>query len=102
LLTYIKLLSGIQANAQGVEMDYVSKQNLSIAQGTTWSSDNENYICPVGTFRPSNYDTYCYRETINSVQFLVYKTTKGYIVTSYFSSFRNLRLRDSAITYYNH
>ena len=59
LLSYMKLMSGSKIN----ELDY-SSGSLVPLQLIEWQPDYDLIICPVGTYRPSQFDMNCYRDGI--------------------------------------
>ena len=68
---------------------------------TQWQSDYDLLICPVGTYRPSQFDMNCYRDSIQEIELLQFKTPNGINITSYFTNFLNMDMRDSASDYFN-
>lgn len=48
-------------------------------------------------------DINCYRDYVDQIKFVVWKNEdSGYTISSYFSGFKNLRLRESSNLYFNY
>ena len=84
-----------------IELDYASGSFISM-NFVDFQSDYDLQVCPLGTFRPQNFDMNCYRDSLTEVQLLHFMTPRGIVVTPYFSNFISTNLRDSAWNYFNY
>lgn len=77
------------------ELDYASGSYIEL-RFVESQSDYDLQVCPLGTYKPQNFDMNCYRDSLIEVQLLHFMTTSGIVVTPYFSKFISSNLRDSA------
>eukprot|EP00347_Sterkiella_histriomuscorum_P005949 403354642 len=95
LLNYLKLQGGDVIPSPG-EIDFAnpSLTNVATFKNTQWVQRTDISICPFGTYKGSNTDLNCYREGVSKFQIFIVKNTSHYIVTPFYTIFRNNMIRD--------
>ncbi|CDW76030.1 UNKNOWN [Stylonychia lemnae] len=102
LLAYFKLFTG-QAVNQGFELNYADSaltKAISL-NNIKWQSETSLTVCPLGMYKSSYTDSNCYREGILRAQAFVIRNATHFIVSPFYTIYRNNLLRDEATNYFN-